>query len=314
MPRLNFPDTITACAGWYHSEVMSGNLDVDVYFILAATDYGINEVAGDRENVDDTAGKEAGTYEKRSRKILCLNPLQSAKLMSAGKVIAIGLTQFFTPAIILYDTIYTQEVNGDDGYRTGFYDGRYCNWGVDVGHGKFPFINRLVLLVFMTYLAVYGYYMCNDFLESMYFEHVNFSYYKTCHQFWIQIGLIANGFATLQVVLTTAVIMFYTESVMDQIMNAMALIFVKDLDNELVSGAESSAYVTRFERWMNIAYVNWTDDAHEFPKKFRKGYRRKHSKYAACVNSVVSSKPFLAFCGIVVSANFLTPLWLFFCW
>ena len=86
---------------------------------------------------------------------------------------------------------------------------------------------------------------------------------------------MANAVATLSIAPLTVMILFRTDNMMDMILNSLALTFIRDLDNGLVSVDDEEEYVLRFERYLNIAYVQWTLDVDQWGKGFKKGFRRK---------------------------------------
>lgn len=126
----------------------------------------------------------------------------------------------------------------------------------------------------------YGFYRWKGYTQSLYFEHVSLVYFDTCKPFFIQLGLIVNAFVTITVVGITALVLLHTDTLLEMILRSVALFFVTELDNALVSAEDEEQYVLRMERWMNLTWVNWTTDVKKWRKTrkhIRKGFRRKPS-------------------------------------
>ena len=148
-----------------------------------------------------------------------------------------------------------------------------------------------------------------------YFMAPKYAYFRTTHQGWTQIGLLANTVATLSIVLLTALVLFFTEGLIDMILNALALIFLRELDNGLVSGEEEDLYIRRYRMWMAVAYENWTIDPRQFPRKYRALFRRKNSHVAVKgFDKALHGKVFQFVTLAIIMSNFATPFWMLFCY
>lgn len=326
-----FPDHFILHHRLYHQEMAYGGSirDImDVYWALAIHDGKFDDVVLDSKSSSVEKLDIEDAQEDLDSEVISFLENKS-QMIAWFKVTMIAITQCALPFIILYETMvehnavpksYTLEdypwevwcrssIRGDHGEEEQLDD------LTNAQHSLIVWIKRSVLFIFMTYLAIYGYYSWQSFVSGMYFMAPKYAYFRTTHQGWTQIGLLANTVATLSIVLLTAVILFFTEGLIDMILNALALIFLRELDNGLVSGEEEDLYVRRYRMWMAVAYENWTIDPRQFPRKYRALFRRKNSHVAVKgFDKALHGKVFQFVTLAIIMSNFATPFWMLFCY
>ena len=239
----------------------------------------------------------------------CFDPVDRKQWRGFIKGVMIAITQLTLPCILIYEEVWVDYRHAWDGWCRVEQESLYTLAGFQTA------LVRLVLFIFTAYLAVYGYYSFEAFLGGMYFEHRKYKYFDTVHQEWVQLGLVANTIATLSITILTALVLYFTDNVLDMILNALALIFIRELDNELVSGEQEALYVKRYIVWLELGYLSWTCNPDNYPEAYQHCFRHKQRTLRTrFLDFIIHSNPYRYLCALILMFGSFTPFWLTYCY